>query len=230
MIISHKHKFIFIKTKKTAGTSVEIALSKFCGESDVITPISPKDEAIRAQFGYRGPQNHLIPFWKYSVRDWAKFLRKRKRRFLYPHSGARDVQQVVGDEVWNSYFRFCFERNPWDKVISLYFWRHKSEPRPPISEFIQSGKANLVGGPGGFDLYSINGEIVVDRVCLYENLEQEIEYLAQRLNLPEIPQLPRAKAEFRKDKRHYQAILSEEDRIKISRVFAREIAYFGYMF
>ncbi|MEL6382956.1 MAG: chondroitin 4-O-sulfotransferase, partial [Cyanobacteria bacterium J06626_18] len=31
MIISHEYKFIFLKTRKTAGTSIEIALSKFCG-------------------------------------------------------------------------------------------------------------------------------------------------------------------------------------------------------
>ena len=47
VIISHRHRFIFIKTGKTAGTSVEIALSKFCGPEDVITPISPEDEATR---------------------------------------------------------------------------------------------------------------------------------------------------------------------------------------
>lgn len=38
MIISHKHNFIFIKTAKTAGSSIEAYLSPFCGESDIVTP------------------------------------------------------------------------------------------------------------------------------------------------------------------------------------------------
>ena len=48
MIISHEHKFIFLKTRKTAGTSIELALSGLCGPDDIITPISPNDEPLRA--------------------------------------------------------------------------------------------------------------------------------------------------------------------------------------
>ena len=52
MIVSHAHKFIFIKTKKTAGTSLEIALSKYCGAEDVLAPLVDHDE--KARFGHRG--------------------------------------------------------------------------------------------------------------------------------------------------------------------------------
>jgi hypothetical protein len=211
MIISHQHKFIFIKTKKTAGTSIEIALSKICGDADIITPISPEDENTRIALGYRGPQNYII----------------NGTQLFYNHIPARHVRALVGSEVWDSYFKFCFERNPWDKVISWYFWEYQTEPRPSISEFIQSGHAGLVGG---FDLYTINGEIAVNRVCLYENMDREMVRIQNQLNLPDFPALPRAKSRFRSDKRHYRELLGAEDKIAIEKLFAREIDHFGFVF
>jgi hypothetical protein len=55
MILSHEHKFIFLRTKKTAGTSIELALFELCGPNDVITPLAREDEARRA--GRRGAQS-----------------------------------------------------------------------------------------------------------------------------------------------------------------------------
>ena len=40
MLLSHKYKFIFIKTKKTSGTAFETVVSKYLGENDIITPVS----------------------------------------------------------------------------------------------------------------------------------------------------------------------------------------------
>lgn len=57
MIFSSQHKFIFIKGRKVAGTSIEIALSPHCGPQDIITPISPADELTRLALGGQ-PQNY----------------------------------------------------------------------------------------------------------------------------------------------------------------------------
>jgi hypothetical protein len=60
MILSHSHKFIVFKTRKTGGTSLEIALSKYVSAKDVVTPIAAIDEEIRASLGFSGPQNHVL--------------------------------------------------------------------------------------------------------------------------------------------------------------------------
>lgn len=228
MIISHKHTFIFLKTNKTAGTSIEIGLSKFCGPDDVITRISPEDEATRRELGYPGPQNDRLSFPRHLLSNWKAFV--LAGGYVYNHMPAREVRAAVGEQIWNSYYKFCFERNPWDRVVSLYYWRCQQEPRPTISEFLESGVPKVLK-KRGFGVYAINNEVAVDRVCRFENLEQELEQVCnQRLKLPEKLVLPRAKSGYRKDTRHYRDLLSADDRQKVAALFAREIALFGYEF
>jgi len=225
MIISHKHKFIFIKTEKTAGTSIEIALSKFCGPDDIITPIGSTDDSKRSELGYRGPQNYFIPFNRYSKNDLIRALSAKERLRFFNHAGAGFIKRYIDKDIWHSYFKFSFERNPWDKVLSWYYWRYKVDPRPSITDFVQSREANIIKG---FELYSVDSEIVVDKVFFFEQLVQAMEEVSRHVGLPEIPVLPSAKAGHRRDKRHYRNVLSDEDRRKIEKVYAKEIAYFKY--
>lgn len=236
MIISHKHKFIFLKTRKTAGTSIEIALSRFCGEEDIITPIAPQDEALRKNLPYRGPQNLHIPLEEYTLEERARlerlFVRKksgeRKEIRYRNHVSAEQVRALIGRAVWDEYFKFCFERNPWDKAISLYFWRTRGhEPRPTLMEFLRSKNAR---GLSNFGIYSIDEEPAVDHVGMYEDLDSELERLAKLLKLPGWIELAGAKGLVREDRQHYRDVIGHEERDVIAQVCAREIAYFGYSF
>ncbi len=226
MIISHKYRFIFLKTNKTAGTSIEIALSKFCGEKDIITPISLEDEQIRKSLGFRNPQNYFIPVRQYTLFDWIRLFYGRRKTF-YNHISARNVKKLIDDDVWNSYFKFCFERNPWDRVISLYYWKCRKDTRISISEFIDSQMPRRLIKKGR-ELYSIDGKQAVDKIYLYENLKEAMEDIADRLDIPETIHLPQAKSHYRKGKRHYRDLLTRADADKITMMFCKEIAQFGY--
>lgn len=230
MIISHKYKFIFLKTNKTAGTSVEIALSEFCDKHDIITPISPIDEILRKDRGYLGSQNYYAPLLTYNLKDLTNVLiKKEKKQRYYNHITATEVRKYIGERIWNSYFKFCFERNPWDRIISFYYWYYKTEPRPTILEFINS-EVPFELRRRGFELYTINGQVVVNKIYRYENLEEELRELTTRLNLPKIPVLPRAKSTHRTDKRPYHEILSDEERVIVEKMFDKEIELMGYKF
>jgi len=225
MIISHKYKFIFLKTKKTAGTSIEIALSHICGPEDVITPFGGRGdgEPPAVTLGFRGAQNFKID--KISDSD---FFGQNEKRF-YNHISARKVKWFVESDVWESYYKFCVERNPWDRLVSLYFWNYRSEPRPTFSDFLKS-TAPLRAKAGGFDLYTLDGEVAVDRICRFEHLESDLEQVRLHLGLPEPIILPRAKSDTRPTDRDYRSFYSIEDREKVGEFFAKEIAMFGYEF
>jgi hypothetical protein len=231
MIISHKHRFIFLKTRKTAGTSIEIALSRFCGEEDIITPIGREDK-LRENLSPRGAQN-------FQYAPEGKHTSQAERQIsYYNHIPARRVRALIGTEIWDEYFKFCIERNPWDKAISMYYWRtRKREPQPlSLLEFLRSenDKHEMPEGRGSklsnFRIYSIGRNVAVDHVGLYENLNSELEQIADLLNLPEEIELPRIRGAHREDRRHYREIMGHEERDIVARICAREIALFGYSF
>jgi hypothetical protein len=57
MIASHQPKLIFLKPRKVAGTSFEIALSKFRDSHDIISPLARKDETLRSRLRFSPPAN-----------------------------------------------------------------------------------------------------------------------------------------------------------------------------
>lgn len=230
MILSHRYGFIFLKTNKTAGTSVEIALSKFCGPDDIITPITAEDERLRAQLGHRGPQHHLAPWSDYRFRDCVKMITKPRWKLrFYNHMSAREVRDRIDPGVWDRSFRFCIERNPWDRVVSLYHWQHRTEPKPSFSEFVHSD-APLILKRRGLDLYTIDGRSVVDRVCRFECLADDLEGVRTHLGIPEPLALPQAKSRFRKERQGYREAYGAAERDRVASLFADEIRLAGYEF
>ncbi len=223
MIISHRHRFIFIKTGKTAGTSVEIALSKYCGPEDVITPISPDDEATRQALGYPGPQNFKVPLPK----ALGHYLQYRKWPRLYNHMSAREVIRITGQEVWDAYFTFCFERNPWERAISLYHWRLKKAGAMTFSEFIRSPQLDRLQTKGA-DLYMAGDRVLVDHIGRYENLDAELQALATRLELPGRLEAPRTKHKTRSNRPEVE--MTREDAAYIGERFKAEIQRLGYTY
>jgi hypothetical protein len=226
MIVSHRYKFIFLKTRKTGGTSIEIALSKFCGPQDVITPISPTDERLRTELGYRGRQNNHVSIRRYTLPDYARLVVPGTRRAFRRHTPATRARRDVGEACWKKYFKFSVERDPWDKAVSLYYWRARgSKPRISFAQFIDTVDESHLSN---FEIYGVGDSIVADHVIRYENLHAELAHVAARLNLPEPLELPRAKSGYREDSGRYWDLFSPDAVARVAHVCRREIKAFGY--
>ncbi len=181
MIISHKHKFIFIKTKKTAGTSIEIALSKICGNHDVITVINEEDEIIRLKYAGRKAQNIHIPFSKYKLKDWLRLLKNRKRLIYYNHIPATELKKYLSCNIWNNYYKFCFDRNPVNKCISHYKWRGEKVEVLDFESYLNSNLVNRIKGDHFYK--DKNGNYLVDKVYKMEDMKSAFEDLSDKLNV-----------------------------------------------
>ena len=227
MILCHKHRFIFIKTRKTAGTSIEIFLSRHCGPEDVVTPIQPPVPGHQ-------PRNHQgfwnpLPELRNQPGRWRATLRElRRRRKFYNHIPARVLRQRVPPEVWRDYFVFCVERNPWDKTLSHFAMiQERSGGHLTLDDYLAQGFF-----PQDFDKYTDErGNLLVDRVIRYESLAQELREVFEMLGVPFDGHLGvRAKSDYRRDRRPYQEVYTPEQREIIAAAFAREIELFGYRF
>jgi hypothetical protein len=228
MIISHKYKFIFVKTRKTAGTSLEIALSKICGPEDVITPtIYGPDDILRKEMGGRQPQNTAIPYREYSRKDWYHLVFKGKRTFFMEHMPAQQVVMRLGDSVWNDYYKFTIERNPFDKAVSLYYWRTRDlDNIPECIDFLKDRK--LAFGLSNYPLYADDFGVQVDHVMRYENLQEELSSLEKRLMLDTQIEMPNAKGGIRKDRRPSSEVLGKDGIRFVKQACAREIELLSY--
>ena len=139
MIISHKYKYIFLKTTKTAGTSIEISLSRFCGLDDIITPISFSDELIRKKLGIfpKNYENYTCPL---KLEEDNSQLKAN----FWNHIKAKAIKERIGTKIWNSYFKFCFVRNPWDAAISRYYYNiNDNNETVSLDKFLRRKNPNL---------------------------------------------------------------------------------------
>ncbi|MFP3909442.1 MAG: sulfotransferase family 2 domain-containing protein [Archaeoglobaceae archaeon] len=249
MIISHKYKFIFIKTKKTAGTSIEGYLAQFCGEDDVIAP----HEYLEGQnyTGFFNPLTDMRYYLNYGKNDLMDLINNLRNgqngngRFCtlkrlvqlregvqyHQHLPAVIVRSRVGREIWDNYFKFCFERSPWDKVLSHY--GHKCVELDQKIDFDDFMSDSVYWQwPMNYSLYSdFSGNVMMDYIGYYENLEDDLWEVLERLGIP-TGELPRHRSDTIKTE-NYQDFFSNgygEYVDKISQVYRKEIKLHGYRF
>ena len=227
MLISHRHRFIFLKTQKTAGTAIEIALRGVMDPGDVITPISRADERINRQLGQLGPRRFRASLRHYGGGDlWRLLSRGRLKKRFYNHMPAAAVRAELPSTIWRDYLKISVERNPFDKAISSYYWRTRRQRQPiSLQVYLQDCPASELSN---WPTYTIDDRVVVDVMLRHEQLAEDLDALSARLQLEQPLQLPaqRPKGQIRKDRRPWQEVLDAEGERRIREVCARELAAF----
>lgn len=167
MILSHAHKYVFVKNYKVAGTSMELFLSRFIGADDIVTPIGEEPEFIPS--GLR----HFF----------GRDQRFQNHDGYFNHVSGDVVRERIGHELWGQFFTFCFEREPVSKLISQYHF-HTSDigdRGDPVAEFLDFAYPDF--GSVAFH-YIRGGRIMVDKVADFGHMQTEFSEICERLDLP----------------------------------------------
>lgn len=120
MIVSHKHKFIFVKTHKTSTQTFMKFIKPHLGSSDVMAGDSGnnKNEDTKLNVTNVFSQSGLAAI------DYQKTYGNHLPWFL--------IKKIVGDDIWNTYTKFTIERDPYDRLVSLFCFLNSLLVQPSL--------------------------------------------------------------------------------------------------
>lgn len=244
MILSRRHKFLFIKGRKVAGTSVEMALSTICAEDDIITAMLPIDEKARVVFGGRPGQNYSND--QAAERRYVDAVQalgsvddaqvERPKGIYQPHMGLRRIAREFGD--LSDYFIFAVDRNPYAKCISLANMQ-QSYRSYRVGGKMEGKKGNLskaldklfaqdgIRKVDNIPLYQEPSGRLKTRVLQYETLQDQLRDLAYERGWS-LPDLPHAKQGIMSDGLDPRELLRRDQLDRINQLFASDFDRYGY--
>ena len=200
-MISFQKRFLFVHIPKTAGNSIQSVLRDY-SEDELMALRSEQDGVER--FGLRNP--------KYKLKK---------------HSTLADYRTALGETEFGNLYKFTCVRNPWDRMISLYFtptqntaaWDRKRFRKIlakglPVSDYLRLSEREN-------DPFEN-----VDYIMRFEKLEDEFRAVCAALDIS-----PTALPKYnRSNREHYSKYYDDELRELVRARFAAEIERFGYSF
>ena len=220
MLISHVHRFIYLKTLKTAGTSVEIYFERYCTDPGRDFQELHHREMEVSKWGVIGARGQLyVP-----GRAW------------WNHMPAGRVLALIGPELWSQYYKFCVVRNPFDKMVSS-FWH--GLPAADLLRLQHAGFETVrsrfhdwlrtARHPMDREIFTIGSQPVMNRFVRYEDLHSGLAGVCKDLGLPwDASQLGRYKAGTRvRDEpfvQYYDRVATD----LVHELFRWELEYFEY--
>ena len=166
------------------------------------------------------------------------------------HFTAQELREVYGGAAWKSSFKFSFVRNPWDRLLSWWSLIDNSRnfnDRPPngffgyvlertrsFEDFLLRCDDEIVDSDGRKSIFrnqidylaDEDGELIVDFVGRFEQLQEGFAEIASRLGRP-LAKLPQVNfSQHGKYTEYYTPKMAEI----VAKRYARDISKFGYRF
>jgi hypothetical protein len=202
LIISHKHRFVFIKTRKTASSSIEVALSEVCGPDDIITEVPPEAHRDMAE---------------------PKLIAQNQRHNgvdIDPHCSGKWILENIPDV--QDYVWFTVERHPHTKCLSNYHYQLgrlqlQVAKQYNFNQFLDSDEVPL-----DIDLWCNNGVPIVEGIMRFEHIDADFKQLCGFLNIT--TQLPHINKNYTDEYPEIDPLQKQ----KINKLFHNSNKFTGY--
>ena len=210
-MISYELKCIFIHIPKCGGMSIERTLW-------------PRPEDRKEANLYGG----FI----------SKYLNKYQTGGLQ-HLLASQVREEVGMNVFETFYKFAFVRNPWDRVVSQFAYMQQ---RPDLMDYVGMSqetefkayleliqqKEHVQWMPQHRFLLDEDGTLLVDQIGRLESLRTDFSSILAKLNLNKSAQLTHAN---RSDRQPIEKYYNDRETVEIvADIYSEDIKLFGYCF
>jgi chondroitin 4-sulfotransferase 11 len=155
------------------------------------------------------------------------------------HLSALEMEAIIAPDIWNSYFKFAFVRNPWDRLVSWYhmctqavhhnnFSRYIKDNAPTFADFLTRTTTGIAAKTTWNQLDYVTderGQVMIDFIGRYETLHEDLSVVTRRLALPfDVPH------ENKSRHRNYREYYTDETAGIVARRFEKDIRHFGYEF
>lgn len=210
-LVSFKHKLIFVKTTKTAGTSIETDLSQRLEPEAIVTPIYPPEDGHVARNHLGADGNPLF----------------------FNHMPAKQIREILGAETFQSMTRICVEREPVSKCISHFHMLRNSALHNPEGAYQLNWDEYVNKGDFPTDLpkYTLMQDdqpvSLVTHVLRYDRLASELPMLLNSLGIPDFSLRTRAKSEYSRKVLITPDQVTAAQRDKIERAFRPTTQFLG---
>lgn len=169
IIISHKHEYIFIHVAKNAGRSITNLLLPYENNYRL-------KRAFNSMSSLVGSKLDMVT--GYSCGRKSKGWFGYGIAFLVSHMSARALRSLLPYDLFNSYFKFCVVRNPWDRCVSRFTYK---EPPVTFGEFLRQDEDHISQMQYIVDE---RGELLVDKVVRFERLTEGLKEVVEEIGLP----------------------------------------------
>jgi hypothetical protein len=261
LLVDLRRPLIFVKPRKCASTSVEIALDWLIWGDDE----SPSNyEELR--FFSRRPDGFVTHLrensmkWRYVSEDKDRGFRNSLDLSSYrwlttlrvahdlrnasiphplvsslqvvgkfqPHTSVTTIKKVLGEEFWTKSLKVTITRNPWDSVVSDYFWstRNSKAGTVDFGGFVKRHSPSLVNR----EISEFAAEF--DYIIRYENLAGDFHALALQLGFTDFDiELPSYKSRTRpKEPKHYSEFYDTDTASRVADLYREYIQQFDYVY